>query len=107
MCQNFEIISCLVEKLQRFWRSNFCFRNNAPGLKFRKMMVKLNEFSFELLSQPPYSPVLALPIDYQLFADLKTMLQEKRFVSNEEVIAEGEAYLENKEKSFNEKGIKN
>ena len=34
---------------------------------------------------PPYSPDLA-PSDYWLFADLKRMLQEKSFGSNEEVV---------------------
>ena len=56
---------------------------------------KLNELSFELLPQPPYSPDLATS-NYSLFADLKKMLQGKRFGSNEEVIAETEAYFEKK-----------
>ena len=67
--------------------------------------VKLHEWHFQLLLQPPYSPDLA-PSDYWLFADLKRMLQEKRFGSNEEVISETEVYLEAKDKSFNKKGIK-
>ena len=46
-----------------------------------------------------YSPDLA-PNDYWLFADLKKMLQGMRFGSNEEVIAETEAYFENKDESF-------
>ena len=45
------------------------------------------------------------PIDYYLFADLKRMLQRKRFVSNKEVIAKTEAYFEAKDKSFYRKGI--
>ena len=69
-----------------------------------KTMVKLNELSFELLPHPPYSPDLA-PSDYWLFADLKKMLQGKRFGSNEEVLAETEAYFESKDESFYEKGI--
>ena len=67
-------------------------------------MVKLNELSFELLPHPPYSPYLARS-NYWLFADLKKMLQRKRFVSNEEVIAETEAYFERKGESFYKKGI--
>jgi len=50
-------------------------------------MAKLHELRYELLPHPPYSPDLA-PSDYWLFADLKRMLQGKRFRSNEEVIAE-------------------
>ena len=69
-----------------------------------KTMFKLNELSFELLPHPPYSPDLA-PSDYWLFADLKKMLQGKRFSSNEEVIAETEAYFESKNDTFYKKGI--
>jgi len=47
---------------------------------------------FELLPHPPYSPDLA-PSDYWLFADLKKMLQGKRFGSNDEVIAATEGIL--------------
>ena len=65
--------------------------------------IKLNELSFELLPHPPYSPDLA-PSDCWLFSDLKKMLQGKRFVSNEEVIAEVEAYFESKDESFYKKG---
>ena len=43
----------------------------------------------ELLPHPPYPPDLA-PNNYWLFAELKKMLQGKRFGSNEEVIAETE-----------------
>ena len=70
-----------------------------------KTMVKLNELSFELLLHPPYSPDLASS-DYWLFADLKKLLQGKRFGSNEEVIAETKAYFESKDESFYKNGIK-
>ena len=68
-------------------------------------MIKLNELSFELLPNAPYSPDLD-PSDNWIFANLKKMLQGKRFASNEEVIAETEAYFESKDKSFYKKGIK-
>ena len=45
------------------------------------------------------------PSDYYLFADIKRFLQGKRFGSNEEVIAETEAYFEVKDKSFYKKCI--
>ena len=60
--------------------------------------------SFELLPHPPYTPDLA-PSNYWLFADLKKILQGKRFDSNEEVAAETEAYFESKDESFCKKGI--
>ena len=68
-------------------------------------MVKLNELSFELIPHPPYSPDLA-PSAYWLFADLKKIHQGKGFGSNAEVIAEFEAYLESKDESYYNKGIK-
>ena len=67
-------------------------------------MAKLHELYFELLPHPPYFPDLA-PSDYYLFADIKIMLQGKRFGSNEEVIAETDAYFEVKDKSFYKRGI--
>lgn len=76
-------------------------QDNAPCHKSIATMAKLH---FELLPHPPYSPDLASS-DYYLFADLKRMLQGKRFGSNEEVIAETEAYFEAKDKSFYKKGI--
>ena len=58
-------------------------------------MVKFNELCFELLPHPAYSPDLT-PRDYWLFADVKKMLQGKRFDFNEKVIAETEAYFGSK-----------
>ena len=69
-----------------------------------KTMVKLNELSFELPPHPPFSPDLSAS-DYRLFADLKKLLQGKRYGSNEEVIAETEVYFESKDESFYKKGI--
>ena len=69
-----------------------------------KMMVKLNRLNFELLPHPPYSRDLT-PSDYWHFADLKIVLQGKRFGSNEEVMAETEAYFESKDESLRKKGI--
>ena len=79
-------------------------QDHAPYHNSMKTMVKLNELSFELLPHPPYSPYLS-PSDYWLFADLKKMLQRKRFGSNEKVIVETEAYFESKDESFYKKGI--
>ena len=77
-------------------------QDHAPCHKSLATMDKLNELTFELLPHPPYSPDMA-PSEYYLFADLKKMLQEKRFYSNEEVIAETNACFENKDKSFYKK----
>ena len=70
-----------------------------------KTTVKLNDLSFELLLHPPYIPDL-VPSYYWLFAGPKEMPQGKRIGSNEEVIAETEAYFESKDESSYKKGIK-
>ncbi|KAF7270317.1 hypothetical protein GWI33_016717 [Rhynchophorus ferrugineus] len=46
-----------------------------------------------------------VPTDYFLFPYLKRMLAGKKFSSNEEVIAEIEAYFEAKEKSYYKNGM--
>ena len=60
-------------------------QDNAPCHKLITTMAKLHELHFELFPHPLYSPDLA-PSDYWLFADLKRMLQGKRFGSNEEAM---------------------
>ena len=92
------------KRLQMKKKKVLFHQDNAPCHKSLATMAKLNELSFELLPHPPYSPDLA-PSDYYLFADLKKMLQGKRFYSNEEVITETNAYFEAKDKSFYKKGI--
>ena len=82
----------------------FFYQDNVPCHKSIAMMAKLHELHFELLLHPPYFPDLA-PSNYWVFADLKRMLQGKRFSSNEEVMLETEAYFEAKDKLFYEKGI--
>ena len=79
-------------------------QDNAPVYKSMNTMEKLNDLRFELLPHPPYSPDLA-PSDFYLFANVKKMLQGKRFSSDDEVIAATEAYFEAKDKSFYKKSI--
>ena len=79
-------------------------QDNAPVHKSIKPMVKLSDLRFELLPHTRYPPDLA-PSDFYLFADLKKMLQGKRFSSDDEVITATEAYFEAKDKSFYKKGI--
>ena len=80
-------------------------QDNALCHKSIIIMGKLHELHFKLLLHPPYSPDLASSDDW-LFADLKRMLQEKRFGSIEELILETEMYFETKDKSFYKKGLK-
>ncbi|EGI59173.1 Mariner Mos1 transposase [Acromyrmex echinatior] len=78
--------------------------DNAPSHTFLKAMVKLDQLRFKLVAHPPYSPDLA-PSDYYLFSNLKRWLQGRRFTSNEEVIAETEAYFEGLDVPYYRKGI--
>ncbi|EGI70969.1 Mariner Mos1 transposase [Acromyrmex echinatior] len=78
--------------------------DNPPSHTSLKAMVKLDQLRFELVAHPPYSPDLA-PSNYYLFPNLKRWLQGKRFTSNEEVIAETEAYFEGLDISYYRKGI--
>lgn len=79
-------------------------QDNAPCHKSIKTMAKLHELNFKFLPHPPYSPDLASS-DYWLFAELKKMFAGKKFRTNEEVIAETEAFFEAKDKSFYKSGI--
>ena len=81
-------------------------QDNALCHKPLRTMAKIHDLGFELLPHPPYSPDLA-PSDFFLFSDLKSVLAEKKFGCNEEVVAETEAYFEAKPKEYYQNGIKN
>ncbi|EFN74631.1 Histone-lysine N-methyltransferase SETMAR, partial [Camponotus floridanus] len=53
---------------------------------------KLMELRFQLIPHLPYSSDLATS-DYYLFPTMKKWLAERKFYSNEEVIAETNAYF--------------
>ena len=80
-------------------------QDNALCHKSIATMAKLHELHFKLLLHPPYSSNLTPSNNYWLFADIKRMLQGKRFGSSEEVISENKAYFEAKDKLFYKKGI--
>jgi len=63
-------------------------------------MAKFNEFRYELLPQPVYSPDLA-PCDRRLFPVSKPeeMVRRKRF-TREQLIAETEAFFEELDESY-------
>lgn len=95
----------IIKKRPQMQEKKILFhQDDAPCHISMETMVKLNELRFQLLDHPAFSPDLS-PSDYWLFADLEKMLQGKKFGSNEEVIAEVEAYFERKDKSFYRKGI--
>lgn len=69
--------------------------DNPPCHKSMRTMGKLNELRLKLLCYPAHSPDLASVTT----ADLKRMLQGKRWGSKEEVLVEVETYFENKDKA--------
>ncbi|GFV36022.1 mariner Mos1 transposase [Trichonephila clavipes] len=101
-----ERLKCeIAEKRPHLKKKKVLFhQDNAPCHKSMKSMAKLHELGFELLPHPPYTPNLA-PSDFFLFSDLKKMLAGQKFRTDEEVIAETEAYFEAKDKSYYKNGI--
>ncbi|XP_018406974.1 PREDICTED: histone-lysine N-methyltransferase SETMAR-like [Cyphomyrmex costatus] len=69
-----------------------------------KARIKLDQLRFEMITYPSDCPDLN-PSDYYLFPNLYRWLQGKRFRSDEEVIAEIEAYFEGLDVSYYRKGI--
>ena len=98
--------AALKEKRPRLQRKKILFHHdNAPAHSCRLATVKLDELRYELLPHPPYSPDLA-PCDFFLFPNLKKWLGGRRFTSNEEVIAETNAYFAEFDKSYYLEGLK-
>ncbi|KAG5322721.1 MOS1T transposase, partial [Pseudoatta argentina] len=79
-------------------------QDNAPAHSSAVATAKLIELHYALLPHAPYSPDLA-SCDFFLFPNLKKWLGGKKFTSNEEVIAETEAYFAEFDKYFS-KGLK-
>ena len=98
----------LKEEIAKKWpkmkKKVLFHQDNAPCYKRIATMAKLHELHCKLIPHPGYSPDLP-PSDYWLFADLKIMLQGKRFGSNEEVIWETGVNFGAKDKSFYKKGV--
>jgi histone-lysine N-methyltransferase SETMAR len=78
--------------------------DNAPAHTYTVVAAKLMELGFQLVPHPPYSPDLA-PSDYYLFSNMKKWLAGIRFYSNEEVIAETNAYFTELCQSYYSEGI--
>jgi len=60
---------------------------------------KLAHLGFQCLDHPPYSPDLA-PSDYHLFPGLKTQLKGHHFLSDAEVTAAAETWLDGQPSEF-------
>ncbi|KAG5309730.1 MOS1T transposase, partial [Pseudoatta argentina] len=80
-------------------------QDNARVHTCPALMAKFNEFRYEFLPHPAYSPDLA-PCDYFLFPNLKKCFAEKGFTTREQLIAETEAYFEGLDKLYYLDGLK-
>jgi len=67
--------------------------DNAPADRALATQKKLVYLGFHCLDHPPYSPDLA-PSDYHMFPGLKKQLKGRHFLSNAEVIAAAEIWLD-------------
>jgi len=81
------------------------YQDNAWVYTCPALVAKFNEFRYELLPHPVYSPDLAL-CDYFLFPNLKKWFGGKRFITKEQLIAETEAYFKRLDKSYYSDGLK-
>ena len=96
----------LQKKRPRLQRKKVLFHHdNTPPHSSHIVAAKLAELRYELLPHPPYSPDLA-PCDFFLFPNMKKWLGGKRFTSNEEVIAETEAYFAEFDNEYFSEGLK-
>lgn len=79
-------------------------QDNAPAHTSRLALNAIHEAGFELMEHPPYSPDLA-PSDYYLFPIMKNYLKGRHFVSDDDIKAEVNNFLEDQDKDFFRKGI--
>ena len=74
-------------------------QDNAPAHQAFATQKKLAYLGFQCLHHLPYSPDLALT-DYHLFPELKKQLKGCHFLSNAEVIAAVETWLDGQPSEF-------
>ena len=78
--------------------------DNARPHAARQTVAQLQQFGWNIITHPPYSPDLA-PSDYHLFPKLKEHLSGKRFNNDDEVKAEVRSFLNSMEVNWYDMGI--
>ena len=73
--------------------------DNAPAHQALATQKKLSYLGFQCFDHPPYSLDLA-PSDYHLFLGLKKQLKHRHFLSDTEVIAAAETWLDGQPSEF-------
>ncbi|KAG5318816.1 SETMR methyltransferase, partial [Acromyrmex heyeri] len=94
-----------LEEIFQATASNIIRNVSSLLAGIRIFIQSMVELRYELLQHPPYSPDLA-PCDFFLFPNLKKWLGGKKLMSNEEGIAETEAYFAEFDKSYFSEGLK-
>ena len=79
--------------------------DNAKPHTAKITQQKINEFGWEVLPHPPYSPDIA-PSDYHLFLSLSNHLSGKQFQNEEQVKQDITSFICSKTSEFFERGIK-
>jgi histone-lysine N-methyltransferase SETMAR len=74
-------------------------QDNDPANKALATQKKLAYLGFQCLDHPPYAPDLA-PSDYHLFHGLKKQSKGRHFLSDGEVIAAAETWLDGQPPEF-------
>ena len=82
----------------------FFYQDNAPTHTSAVSITRVHETAFKPLAHPPCSPDSA-PSDFYLFPNLEIWHGEKRFSSDEEVIATVDEYFKGFETSYFSGGI--
>lgn len=108
-----EYYVALLSRFHKKWmkrRSHFAKKkvfhhDNALIYSSAVATVKLVDLLYELVPHLPCFPDLAL-CDFFLFPNINKWLTGKKFLSNEEVIAETEGYLADLKKSYILGGLK-
>jgi len=77
----------------KFTKVVLFLHDNAPVHQTLTTRKKLAYLGFECLDHPPYSPDLT-PSDYHLFPGLKKTIENSQFLSDTEVIAAAETWLD-------------
>ena len=82
------------------WRKKLLFHHdNAPAHTSAIATAKLFYLRYEIFPHPTYSRDLA-PSNYFLFPNMNAWLEDKRFSSNEEIIAATNEYFEGFDKNY-------
>jgi len=87
-------------------RGLLLLHDNAPVHKSRLSLAVIQEWGFQLINHPAYSPDLA-PSDYFLFGDLKQSLRGTRFGDDHELQSAVEEHFESHDKTNFLNGLKN